>query len=122
MARSGYSKIIKHKHKAWNTYKATRRCEDYISYTKCRNKVTAAVKYAKSTFETNLARNIQHNPNLFWKYVRSNTKVRDDVDKLVKRDGTLTCSDRDVANCLNDFLIVFISTKLYLIYQTCLID
>ena len=53
-----------------------------------------AVKYAKSTFETNLARNIQHNPNLFWKYVRSNTKVRDDVDKLVKRDGTLTCSDR----------------------------
>ena len=29
--------------------------------------------------------------------------MRDDVDKLVKRDGTLTCSDRDVANCLNDF-------------------
>ena len=54
-------KIIKLKHKAWNTYKATRRCEDYISYTKCRNKATAAVKYAKSTFETNLARNIQHN-------------------------------------------------------------
>ena len=50
--------------------------------------------------------------NLFWKYVRSNTKVRDDVDKLVKRDGTLTCSDRDVANCLNDFLLLFIPTKL----------
>ena len=33
----------------------------------------------------------------------NNTKVQDDVDKLLKDDGTLTCSDHEVANCLNDF-------------------
>ena len=55
---------------------------DFICYTKFRNSATAAVKCAKSAFETNLAKNIRHNPNLFWKYVRNNTKVRDDVDKL----------------------------------------
>ena len=68
-------KAIKLKHKTWNTYKATKRHVDYISYSKCRNNATAAVKHAKSKFETKLARDIQHNPNLFWKYVRSNTKL-----------------------------------------------
>ena len=56
-------KSIKFKHKSWNTYKATKHHEDFISYTKFRN--SAAVKCAMSTFETNLAKNIQHNPNLF---------------------------------------------------------
>jgi len=80
-------KIVKLKQKAWNKYKATKCHVEYISYCKCRNNT---VKHAKSAFETNLARDI---PNLFWKYVRSNTKVWDDVDKLVKEDDTLTCPD-----------------------------
>ena len=50
-----------------------------------------------------MAKDIQQNPTLFWKYVRNNTKIRHDVDKLVKEDGALTCSDHEVANCLNDF-------------------
>ena len=35
--------------------------------------------------------------------MRNNTKVQRDVDKMVKEDGTLTSSDYEVANCLNDF-------------------
>ena len=31
------------------------------------------------------------------------SKVRHDIDKLVKEDGTLTSSDYEVANCLNNF-------------------
>ena len=65
-------KAIKLKHEVWNTYKAIRCHVDYISYSKSRNNATAVVKHAKSTFvETKLARDIQYNPNLFWKYVRS---------------------------------------------------
>ena len=101
-------KKIKLKHKAWNIYKTTRHHEDFISYAKCRNIATTAIKYAKSSFETKLAKDIQQNPTLFWKYVSNNTKVRQDVDKLVKEDGTLTCSDHEVANCFNDlFTSVF---------------
>ena len=84
------SESFKLKHKAWNIYKTTRHHEDFISYAKCRNIATTAVKYAKSSFETKLAKDIQQNPTLFWKYVRNNTKVRQDVDKLAKEDGTLT--------------------------------
>ena len=32
--------------------------------------LTAAVRKARFTFETNLANNVKHNPSLFWKYVR----------------------------------------------------
>ena len=68
-------KKIKIKHEAWNIYKATGHHEDFISYTKYRNIATAVVKYAKQSFETNLSKDIQQYPTLFWKYVRNNTKV-----------------------------------------------
>ena len=105
-------KKIKLKHKAWNIYKTTRRHEAFIFYAKCRNIATTAVKYTKSSFETKLAKDTQHNPTLFWKYVRNNTKVWQDVDKLVKEDGTLTYSDHEVANCLNDFFTSVFTNEL----------
>ena len=55
-------------------------------------------------------------------YVRSNTKVQVDVDKLLKDNGTLTCSDHEVANRLNDFLLVCILMNLHLRYQHYLTD
>ena len=58
-------KKIKIKYKAWNIYKATRRYKDFISYTRCRNIATTVVKYAKSSFETKLAKNIQQNLTYF---------------------------------------------------------
>jgi len=72
-------KLIKQKHKAWNTYKATHHHADFILYTKHRNAATASIRKAKSSFETNLANNVKNNPLLFWKYVRNNSKVWNDV-------------------------------------------
>ena len=57
-------KKIKLKYKAWNTYKATV-CHDFISYTKCRNIATTAVKYAKSSFGTQLGQDNQQDPTVF---------------------------------------------------------
>ena len=62
-------KKIKLKHKTWNIYNITRHHEDFISYAKYRNIATTAVTYAKWSFETKLAKDIQQNPILFWKYV-----------------------------------------------------
>ena len=68
-------KLIKQKHKAWNTYKATQHYADFISYTRSKNVATASIRKAKSTFESNLAISVKNNPSLFWKYVRNNAKV-----------------------------------------------
>ena len=96
-------KLIKQKHKAWNTYKATRHYADFILYTRSINIATASIRKAKSTFESNLAISIKNDPSLFWKYVRNNAKVRSDVIALTKDDGPITCSDYETANSLKNF-------------------
>jgi len=96
-------KTIKQKRKAWNTYKATHRQSDYVLYTTKRNIATAAVKRAKSNFELKLADSVKQNPSAFWKYVRENSKVRNEIMSLKKVDGSLTGSDQETAQCLNNF-------------------
>ena len=65
--------------------------------------LTAAVRKARFTFETNLANSIKHNPSLFSKYVRDNTRVHHDVGILLQDDGSFTRSDCESANTLNKF-------------------
>ena len=100
---SSVFKAIKQKHKAWNTYKATKSPSNFIAYTNYRNNATAAERKAKSTFQTNLANNVKHNPSLFWKYVRDCTRVHHDVGILLQDDGSFTHSDYESAYILNKF-------------------
>ena len=57
-----------------------------------------SIRKAKSSFETSLASNVKKNPSLFWKYVRSNSKVWNDVLAITKDDGCTTSSDYETAN------------------------
>jgi len=60
-------------------------------------------KRAKSNFELKLADSVKHNPSAFWKYVRENAKVHNEIMSLKKDDGSLTGSDQETAQCLNNF-------------------
>ena len=115
-------RLIKKKHKAWNTYKATRRHTDFILYTKSRNIATSSIRKAKSTFEFNLAINVKHNPSLFWKYVRNNAKVHNDAIALSQEDGSLTSSDYETANTFNKFFPVCLLLSQLQIYHPWVID
>ena len=55
--------------------------------------LTAAVRKASFTFETNLANNVKHNPSLLWKYVRDNTRVHHDIGILLQDDSSFIRSD-----------------------------
>ena len=99
-------KTIKQKHKAWNTYKSTHWQSDYVLYTTKRNIATAAVKRAKSNFELKLADSVKRNPSAFWKYVRENAKVRNEIMSLKKEDGSLTGFDHETDQHLNNFFLV----------------
>ena len=96
-------KSVKQKHKAWMKYKATRLRSDFIAYTRYRNLSTDAVGNAKFVFERNLSSQVKTNSNLFWKYVRSCTKVKSNVGILEHSDGSTTESDYEAANVLNTF-------------------
>ena len=91
------------KHKIWIKYKITLLPSDVLTYTQCRNDCTAEVWKAKYDFESNLVNGIKVNPKRFWRYVASQTKVKQAVGRLLKPDGSLTVDDRDTANTLNNF-------------------
>ena len=109
-------KAVKLKRKAWMRYKATRRISDFVAYTKYRNLSTTAVRHAKYTFEKNLASKVKSDCNLFWKYVRSCTKVQSSVGAMERGDGILTETDYETANVLNSyFTSVFTKESLFYI-------
>ena len=95
---SAASKAVKQKRKAWLKYKATKRMSDFVAYTKF-----TAVRDAKYMFEKKLASEVKSNSNLFWKYVRSHTKIRSNVGILKRDDGSFTVTDYEAANVLNTF-------------------
>ena len=83
-------------------------------YTKYRNLSTTAVRHAKYTFEKNLASKVKSDCNLFWKYVRSCTKVQSSVGAMERDDGILTETDYETANVLNSyFTSVFTKESLF---------
>ena len=59
------------------------------------------VKLAKQIFEKKLAKDIKLNPKQFWSFVRSRTRVKENVLRIKKRNGMMTEDDFDTANILN---------------------
>ena len=61
--------------------------------------------------ENNLVQGIKVNPKRFWKYVASQSKVKQAVGGLLKPDDSQTVDDIDTANTLNKFLVVCLHMK-----------
>ena len=101
---SATMKAVKQKRKTLMKYKATKWMSDFVTYTKCRNLSTAAVRDANYMFEKNLASKVKSDYNRLWKYVRSCTKVRSNVGLLERDDGSFTETDYEAPNVLNSFL------------------
>ena len=68
-----------------------------------RNLSTIAVRDAKYTFKRNLASKVKSDCNIFWKYVRSCTKVQSNFGILERNGGLFTETDYEAANVLNTF-------------------
>ena len=85
---------IKLKRIAWIKYKRSLHSVDYSTYAQCRNECTAAVR---KDYKNNLVQGIKANPKRFWKYVASQTKVKQAVGGLLL-DGSQTIDHIDTAN------------------------
>jgi hypothetical protein len=102
MCREAMGKV-KRKHSSWARYTLTRQYSDYVCFARARNEATAAVRGAKKEFERKLAEEVKQNPKAFWKYVSSKTKSRSGVSDLERGDGSMTTSNKDKAEVLNQF-------------------
>ena len=101
-------KSIKKKHHAWIRFMNTKDRKDYNTYTLARNRAGHAVREARKNFETKIAAECRTNNKGLWRYINSRLKNKSKIQKLRRRDGTLTSSDQEAAEALNDqFFNVF---------------
>ena len=77
-------KQIYEKEKAWKRLKARKTNLRIIKYRQMRNLVTSMVRAAKKAFEKQLCKDIKGNPKHFWSFIRSKTKVKENVAKVRK--------------------------------------
>ena len=82
-------------------YLNTKQGQDYIEYTRHRNKAAYAIRRAQKEFELSIAKNCRSNPKGVWNYMKSNHKIRSRIPNLKKKDGTLTETDEEIAEELN---------------------
>ena len=91
------------KNKLWRRYTSSRTSYNHTRYITIKNQLRALTRKLRVNFEKEVARNIKTSPKAFWKYVKSRTKARNKIPPLKKTDGTVTKSDLDVAETLNNF-------------------
>ena len=77
----------------------------YIDYALNRNSCTNIIRNSKLSYEHKVpvALESKTNNKSFWKYVNSKLKTRTGVGNLLKPDGTLTNTDEEKVNTLNDY-------------------
>ena len=77
--------------------------KDFKKYAKARNQAKWESKKGVRDFVKELAKLAKKNPEAFYKYASSKTKVRQGISDLDKPDGNLTTSDKEKAETLNSF-------------------
>ena len=86
---------------------------DWNIYKRLRNKINNMKKHAKELFFNNIEYNLNDinssNPKQYWKIVKmlvkNNTNTSKMIPPLRKKDDSLTISDIDKANLLNDYFV-----------------
>ena len=101
---------IKKKHQSWIRYIHCKTPANLSSFKTARNTCTAATRRSQYSYEKDLADGIKTKPKLFWKYVRSKTKTKETITKVLNNNNTLTSSDQETAEVMNNYFVsVFVS-------------
>ena len=94
---------IHFKRRAHKMYKKFPTITNYNCYAKARNQVKWESRKLVKANEASLALEAKNNPKRFFKYVASKTKTRECISHLKKRDNSLTSSDKEKAEVLNEY-------------------
>ena len=111
-----FNTIIRKKYTLYKRYKYSNLHYDYQNYIKARNEAKRQIKKAVREHEKKIACESKTNPKSFWKYVNTKLKRTTGINNLMKPDGTLTDSDSEKANILNNFFLQFLLQKIWIIY------
>ncbi len=97
-------KVLKKKHRAWQRFLETRNGQKYLEYARLRNQVRSETRKAKRQLEKEIALTAKDNPQRFWRYATSKSKVKERISELYKNSQKdLAQTDLEKAEVLADF-------------------
>ena len=97
------SVTVCNKKRLFNKWKTTKTSRDYQTYAQQRNTVKSMIRSSRSSYESKLIQPSQTHPKVLYRYINSKQKNRSDITHLQKSDGTMTLSDAEAAEELNNF-------------------
>ena len=89
-------KAKKERDGAWKRHRRRGGINGYERFKKVRNKYLAVRRNAEKHFEKDMARKAKDNPKLFHSFLRSKMKVKEQVIKLLKEDGSIASTDEEI--------------------------
>ena len=93
---------VKRKYSSWVRYLRTKQEETYSTFASRRNQANNEVRKARKQYEKLIAKECRKNPKSVWRYMKSTNKMSSGIPNLKKQDGSLTTSDKETAEVLND--------------------
>ena len=95
-------KSIKKKHALFKKYLESNNSWTYILYIRARNEAARLVKNCKREHQKTIAKQCKVNPKVFWNYINSKRKVKDNIAPLWDGEKFIT-DDKGKADILNKF-------------------
>ena len=90
----------------WNRYKETKIHQDYIQFKRTERKASRLVRQAKRKLDRKIADNIKQDPKFFYKYARSQLKVKETVTPIEDEQGNIVINDNlKTATTFNNYFV-----------------
>ena len=102
--------MIRKKHRRWTRYQEAKRKRQanadakYEEYKDVRNAVSRLLDEARASKERDIAEKAKVNSKVLWKYMKSKTKVKEDISPLYnKKTKKMTNNETEQAELLSEF-------------------
>ena len=96
-------KSVKKKYELYKKWINSDNSYDYRVYITQRNETAKQTKKAKKEHEKKIAQKSKENPKVFWKYINSQRKCKENIPALKGKDGKLYKDNYNKTCILNDF-------------------
>ena len=94
---------LKRKRTRWKKYKYCKSPENKNLYVQARSEAKRKVKEAKHDYEKEVASKTKTDSKVFWKFVQSKTKVKEEIKYIEDQQGDIHTDDTSKAELINSY-------------------
>ena len=94
---------LKRKRTRWKKFKYCRNPYNKEQYVQARSEANRKVKEAKRDYEKEVASKTKSNSKVFWKFIQTKTKVKDEIKCIQDEEGDVHTDDATKAELLNSY-------------------